>query len=473
MEGLVAVVKRDCPTCVAVAPVLAALASSSTITVISQDDPAFPDGVGEVVDDTRLDLSWELGIETVPTLLRFEGGVETGRTVGWDRARWEALTGVQGLGPGLAEWRPGCGSRTLDPGVAPALEVRHRGHLMRSRRVTFSPLEDDFEAMWDRGWSDGLPLVPPTEARVLAMLGATGRAPEEVVAVVPPNLVPATVEKVAVNAVMAGCRPEYLRVVLAAVEAACSDEFNMHGILATTWSAGPVVVVNGPVAKAIGMNSGVNVLGQGNRANSTIGRALQLLVRNVGGGAPGGVDRATLGNPGKVGLCFAEDEDGSPWESLATERGVAPGTSAVTLFAGGGLHSIADQASRAPESLARSFALALRGVWHPKLAGAFDALLVVSPDHGRVFREAGWSKARLRAELEELLRLPAEEMVRGAGGIEEGLAAARAGSRVAKLRDGGLLIAYAGGGAGLFSGVIEGWVGGPAGSVPVTLEVTA
>src|SRR5881397_3075138 len=172
---------------------------------------------------------------------------------------------------------------------------------------------------------------------------------------------------------MAGCKPEYLPVVLAAVEAACTDEFNIHGVLATTWFAGPVVVVNGPVTRAIGMNSGINALGQGNRANGAIGRALQLVIRNIGGGRPGEVDRATLGNPGKYTFCFAEDEMGSPWEPLSVERGMAPGTSAVTLFAGEGSRGIVDQASRTPESLARSFAGALRTVAHPKLPVAFDA----------------------------------------------------------------------------------------------------
>src|SRR5207249_5749747 len=134
-------------------------------------------------------------------------------------------------------------------------------------------------------------------------------------------------------------------VVLAAVEAACTDEFNMHGLLCTTWFCGPVVIVNGPIATEIGMNSGVNALGQGNRANATIGRALQLIVRNVGGGRPGEIDRATLGGPGKYTFCFAEDEERSPWESLAAERGVAPGRSAVTVFAGSGVQAVMDQRS--------------------------------------------------------------------------------------------------------------------------------
>src|SRR5258705_8633035 len=164
--------------------------------------------------------------------------------------------------------------------------------------------------MFERGLTDGLPVVPPTPERVMWMLTGTRRDPRDVVATVPPNLAPVTVEKVAVNAVMAGCKPEYLPWVIAALEAVCTDEFNIHGVLATTMPVGPVLICNGPGTRAIGMNSGVNVFGQGNRANSTIGRAVQLLVRNVGGGRPGEVDRAAHGNPGKVGFCFAEDEVG-------------------------------------------------------------------------------------------------------------------------------------------------------------------
>jgi hypothetical protein len=303
------------------------------------------------------------------------------------------------------------------------------------------------------------------------MLEGTTRKLDEVVAVVPPDLVECTVEKVAINAVMAGCRPEYLPVVLAAVEAACTDAFNAHGLLATTWFSGPMVVVNGPIARAIGMNSGVNALGQGNRANAAIGRALQLVIRNVGGGRPGGVDRATLGQPGKYTFCFAEDEQGSPWEPLSVERGFAAGASTVTLFAAGGVQGVADQLSRTPESLARSLAVCLRAVAHPKLVIGFDAFLVVSPEHGRVFAEAGWSKARLRQELDELLLLDGAYLVRGAGGIAEGVAEHLAEADLPKFRPGGLLIAHAGGRAGLFSAVIPGWVSGEVGSTPVTKEV--
>jgi hypothetical protein len=231
------------------------------------------------------------------------------------------------------------------------------------------------------------------------------------------------------------------------------------------------VIVNGPVTRAVGMNSGINALGQGNRANATIGRALQLVVRNVGGGRPGEIDRATLGNPGKYTFCFAEDEAGSPWEPLHVERGLPSGSSAVTLFAGDGVRGLVDQLSRTPESLAGSLAACIRAVPHPKLALGFDAILVVSPEHARVFREGGWSKARLRDELLALLQLDGDEVVRGAGGIAEGLPEGLAGMTVPKFRDDGLLIVHAGGGAGLFSAIIGGWINGPGGSQPVTREV--
>lgn len=469
--GVVAVVKRDCPTCVLVGPVLASMVRAGRIdAVVSQDDPSFPSDV-DSVDDTDLDISWSLGIETVPTLVRLESGSEVARTEGWSRPSWEVFLGVDGLAPDLPEWRPGCGSLSVDPARAEELLVRHRGAGLLSRRVEIGPQEDEAEALWDRGWSDGLPVVAPTAARVIKMLGGTDREPSEIVATVPPDLVPCTVEKVAVNAVLAGCRPEYLPVVLAAVETACSDEFNIHGLLATTYFSGPLVIVNGPVAPAIGMNSGANALGQGNRANSTIGRALQLVVRNVGGGRPGGVDRANLGNPGKVGWCFAEDEAGSPWEPLSVARGLEPGQSAVTLFAAAGVTPVVDQASRTPESLARSLAAGLRGVAHPKLVIGWDAVLVVCPEHARVFREAGWDRVRLMAELTERLTRDGDDLVKGAGGIEEGLAPWAAGRKLSKFRDGGLLIVHAGGRAGMFSAVIGGWASGPMGSEPVTRAV--
>jgi hypothetical protein len=467
----VAVVKRDCPTCELVAPVLAELAARTPLTVYSQDDPAFPPGVA-ALDDTSLAVSWHHGIEAVPTLIRVSpDGSEQARVVGWHRGEWEQISGLAGLGPGLPDWRPGCGSLSVDPDRAPELAVRFGGSRLRARRIELAPLEDENEALFQRGWTDGLPVVPPTERRVLAMLEGTSRRPDETVAVVPPDLVECSVEKVAINAVMAGCVPEHLPVVLAALEAACTDEFNIHGLLATTMPAGPVIIVNGPIRSAIGMNSGKNVFGQGNRANLAIGRALQLVIRNVGGGRPGEVDRATHGNPGKLSFCFAEDEEASPWPPLSTDLGAERGIDTVTLFPGEGPRCIVDQLSREPESLARSFAANLRTLHHPKLVLVFDCILAIGPEHARVFAQAGWSKTRLVERLHELLQLPGREIVRGAGGIAEGAPEQMADATLPKFRPGGLLVVHCGGSAGLFSAMIGGWAGGGVGSQPVLREI--
>jgi len=328
------------------------------------------------------------------------------------------------------------------------------------------------EALYDRGWTDGLPLVPPTEARALRMLEGTSRAADEVVALVPPNLVECTVEKVAVNSVMAGCRPEYLPVVLAALEAVCTDEFNMHGILATTMGVGPVLVVNGPITAEIGMNSGVNVLGHGNRANATIGRAVQLVVRNVGGGAPGGVDRATHGSMSKLGFCFAEDEVGSPWTTLAEDRGFSRSQDVVTAFCGEGPRIVVDQKSRSADSLVRMLAEGLLASVSPRTVMGMDGLLVVSPEHMARFSDAGWDRQRFMEELGRHLVVEADGILAGTGGIEEGLPPDLAGLTLPKFRPGGLLVVHAGGPAGLFSAIIGGWLNGPMGSEPTSREIT-
>jgi hypothetical protein len=472
-SGLVAFVKRDCPTCGLVAPVLAELAERAELplTVYTQDDPSFPAEL-TAVDDTSLEISWHHEIEAVPTLLRVsaEGREET-RRLGWHREEWQELTGVADLGTGLPDYRPGCGSRSVDPDLAPELAVRFGASQLAARRVPLASKEDEMEALFERGWSDGLPMVPPTERRVLAMLEGCARRADEIVASVPPDYADCTVEKVAINAVMAGCRPEYLPVVLAAVEAACTPEFNIHGLLATTMPVGPVLVVNGPIRKALGMNAGKNVFGQGNRANMTIGRALQLVIRNVGGGRPGEIDRATHGNPGKLSFCFPEDEEGSPWEPLSESLGAPQGASTVTLFPGEGPRCIVDQLSRDPESLARSYAVNLRTLHHPKLILAFDCILAVGPEHSRIFREAGWSRKQLVDRLQELLVIPGAELVRGAGGISEGAPEHARELSLPKFRPGGILLVHCGGGAGLFSTMIGGWANGEIGSQPVWLEI--
>ena len=444
LDGLILVAKRECPTCEMVEPVMRQLAVGGLpFTVYTQDDPAFPSGLADVVDDRELEHSYRLGIETVPTLLCLRGGREIGRTIGWHRGEWESLSGSAGLGSNLPDSRPGCGSRSVEPGMPERLALRYGDVRFDSRGVEVGSGEDPVEACFDRGWSDGLPVVPPTELRVLRMLQGTARSPREVLGEVPPALDPCTVEKAAVNAVMAGCRPEYFPIVLAAIEAAHDPAFALHGVLATTDFASPIVVVSGPAARRIGMNCGVNVLGQGHRANATIGRALQLVVRNVGGGRPGGVDRSTLGHPGKYTYCFAEDESDEGWEPLRVDRGFPDSVSTVTLFAGGGVHGIWDERARTPEVLAAG-----TGEWLARIGfrGApGHAIVLIAPEHYRIYREAGWNRARIKSALAE-----------ASGG---------------KILIEGLLLVRAGGPAGLLSAVIAGWGVGERGSNPITREI--
>ena len=473
-EGFSLFLKKACPTCVLIEPLIQRMSDAGLpLTVYSQDDPLFPTGFARIIDDVNLEYSFHQRIETVPTLILTRENKEVARLAGWHREEWQALTGLNELGADLPGYRPGCGALNMEPGKTEELALQFGAVKLAARRIEVATMVDEMETCFEKGWTDGLPGIPPTPQRVVSMLQGTRRQPDEIVGVIPPNNVACSVEKVAINAVMAGCKPEYLPVVLATVEAACLDEFCMHGLLATTYFSSPVVIVNGPIRQAIQMNSGVNALGQGNRANATIGRALQLVIRNIGGGVPGGVDRATLGSPGKFTFCFAEDEENSPWESLSVQKGYAPDTSTVTLFPGHGVHEIFDQLSRTPESLARSMAGCLATVVHPKISMAADAVVVVCPEHVSVFKAAGWSKQRLLDELHSLLQMSGRQAVRGADGIAEGLPESFAADpQIPKFKTDGLMIVHAGGPAGKFSAVISGWVAsGATGSQTVTKEI--
>ena len=461
-EELIVIAKRDCPTCTMLEDVYATLASGPVpVRIYSQDDPTFPESVSDVIDDTTLEASFRHNIEIVPTLIRLTDGAETGRTFGWHRGDWEALSGLGELGEDLPESQPGCGAKNVEPGIRERLEVQFGDVGFASRTIELGGYDDPLESCFERGWTDGLPVVPPTDERILRMLKGTSRDPKELVGRIPPNYGECTVEKVAINAVMAGCKPEYMPVVLAALEAALIPEFAMHGLLCTTYFSGPTIIVNGPVTRAIGMNSGVNALGQGNRANSTIGRALQLIIRNVGGGKPNEIDRSTLGNPGKVSFCFAEDESDANWMPLSVARGFEAGTSTVTLFHGDGVQAFCDQKSRTPEELARSMAMALSGVGHPKLAQWSNAILVISPEHYRIFDDAGWGRAEIEEAIHTASVRPGKDLVQGAQGVGEGIDPALVDESLPKFwRDHGLLIVRAGGDAGLFSAIIGGWIGG-------------
>ena len=432
---LVALVKHDCPVCDQVLPVLdAARADGGAIRIVSQSSAQDTAAQAERLHltqapdlDADLELSQRFDPDAVPAVVLLDGGSEQARTEGLDRQRLNALAKQAGIMlqlDGLPDRRPGCASITRDPVVASRLaaaRARQEGRI-QARELEIGELEDPIEALFDRGYSDGLPLVPPTPTRVVEMLAATTRNPQEVVADVPPYEGTATVEKVAINAVMAGCPPEVFPIVLAAVEAACDPAFALLGLLSTTHPAGPVIIVSGPLADATHMNSGGNALGQGNRANATIGRALQLVVRNLGGGKPQEEDRAAHGNPGKLTSCFAERLDDSPWPGLAHDRIELDDTeTGVTLFAGEAPRLVIDQLARTPEQLTASFGEALEWVGHKRQRFAFDAVAVFGPEHGRIFRENGWDRQRVQHELFEKSKSPAGELTRGHNGIAEGI----------------------------------------------------
>ena len=469
------VVKKDCPTCALIEPVIKQLLDTfnNSLTIYVQDDPSFPESVANKIDDSSLEFSYKQKIKIVPTLIRSGDGLdEQARIFGWDKSQWQEFTGIENLGANLADFKPGCGSKTQDPGMTEILTLRFDTDLLQARKIELAESEDIMEACFERGWSDGLPLVPPTPLRVTRMLSSTDRSADEIVGSVPPDNRPCTIEKIAINAVMAGCKPDYLQVVIAALRAALKDEFCMHGLLCTTYFSTPVMIVNGPITKQIGMNSGVNALGQGNRANATIGRALQLIVRNVGGGIPGGIDRATLGNPGKYTFCFCEDESDAEWPSLSMDRGYTREDSVVNLFAGSGVQPFVDQQSRQPESLVKNLANSLRSVANTRSFGMADAIIVISPEHRRVLREGGWTKPNLKQALYDELKTPGADIIRGKDGIAEGMPEKFKDIILNKFRDDGLHIVGAGGKAGMFSAIISGWLAsGEKGSQMVSQQI--
>jgi peroxiredoxin len=361
-----------------------------TATVLSEPSP--------------YDVSGAFDVQTVPTIVLVDPGRKIrGRVAGWDADGLQALLDLAGSHPVVPPLtrepplrKPGCAAKcTLDP------------ELMA--RVDAASASDDLEEMFERGWTDGLPVVPPTAERVEAMLG--GRDGTESLGPVPPGQGEATLARVAACAVLAGCRPEYFPVVLAAARAALRPEFNLNGQAVTTQPAGQLVIVNGPARELLELNGGIGALGPGRRANLTIGRALRLLISLTGEGYPGRLDRSTLGHPGKLGFCVAEDEEVSPWEPFHVERGYDAGQSVVTVIACDAPLSISDHRSTTPEELTRVLGWAAAATWSPNWwpLGA-PSLFVICPEHAEMFRGAGWDKDRVRQEMFTAVRRPAGEL---------------------------------------------------------------
>jgi len=275
--------------------------------------------------------------------------------------------------------------------------------------VSASPaeLQDWFES---QGWTDGLPVVPPTPELVQAMIAGSGLAATDVVAAVAPSGAIATVEKVAINAVMAGCRPQYMPVLLAALRAVAQPAFNLAGIQATTHPVAPLLFVNGPIRGRIGINCGSNVFGQGTRANATIGRALRLLLINIGNGVPGKTDMATFGSPAKFSYCAGENEEASPWEPFHVEHGMAREDSAVLLHGGEAPHNIQDHASATPAELLMTFASSMATLGNNNAGMGGEMLLALGIEHARILAKHGMSKDDVRVELHRRMRLRFDTM---------------------------------------------------------------
>ena len=345
-------------------------------------------------------------LQSVPTTLLVDpAGNVTRRVIGWDRDGLDELI--------EQAWAPSAGS---PPRVVADDPTRKPGCAAKSTydAETLAALDgagsyDELEEMFERGWSDGLPVIPPTPERVQAMLG--GRDPSTSLGEVPPAMGEATLQRLAACAVLAGCRPEYFPVVIAAAVAALEPAFNLNGQAVTTQPAGQLVILNGPARETLGLNASIGALGPGNRANLTIGRALRLMVSLTGGGYPGRMDRATLGHPGKIGFCLAEDERVSPWEPLHVERGFEPDQSVVTLIACDAPMSISDHRSLTAEELTSVLGWAAAATWSPNwwpLGGT--SLFVICPEHAALFGEAGWSKQRVREEMFEAVQRPAHKL---------------------------------------------------------------
>jgi hypothetical protein len=276
-------------------------------------------------------------------------------------------------------------------------------------------VEDSVEEVnnlfYERSWTDGLPIIPPTEERVRKMLAATSRDPQEVAAVLAPKSGAATIEKIAINAVMAGCLPDHLPVVITAVEAIAEEKFGLLGVQTTTHPCGILIVVNGPIARRLGINSKGNAFGAGVRANAAIGRALSLILLNIGGGVPVKIDKSTQGQPAKYTYCVAENEEQSPWPPFHTERGFRSEDSTVTVFAAEGPHNINDHDSTTGEGILNTAAATMATAGNNNLIFfSGEPILMLGPEHAATIAGDGFSKEKVKDFIFEHARLPLERL---------------------------------------------------------------
>jgi len=495
---LIVFFETDCPTCQLALPYLNKLGAG--VIGISQDSEAatreFVRQMGitfTVQLDPGLKITRAYGPQSVPTIFLVGGdGVVQRSLEGFDKAGLNELAAALGHPPiapehdGAPAWKPGCSSRHLEPesaGPDAGSAVLLRTTAEPATRLSVPDGEDPFAFCMEH-FGDALPVIPPTEERVQKMLAVCGLpplnlGPREIVARVPPVYGEATVEKIAANAVMAGCAPEMMRVLVPLVRAACDERFNIHGVQATTHFAAPLVIVNGPVRHSLGFWSKQNVFSNVARANSTLGRALQLVLLNIGGGRPTGIDMSALGNPGKFSYCIAENEEENPWEPLHVARGLSSGQSAVTLFAGEPPHGVSEHNARRGKTVLKNICQALATVWSYRMCMMHEAVVVLCPEHVKTLHRDGFTRQQVREFLFENTGTPVRhyehEEDRGEGMqlIPHYREIMIDGERCyQKFRaPESLHIVVSGGTAGKFSAVIGSWATGPTGSQMVTYEV--
>lgn len=490
--------ETDCPTCQLALPYLNALSRDSVQVIgFSQDDEASTSefvrqmNIGFRVElDPGLDVTRAFDPQSVPTFYLIDEKMQVQRTlVGFDKSGLNDLASAIGHAPiappddGAPAWKPGCSSRHLESGHSLSTAEQGNGIYFLRRtgdpatRIALSENEDPFEYC-RKQFGDALPVIPPTVEKVEQMVAASGLPPQTVIARIPPMYGEATVEKIAANAVMAGCIPEMMRVLLPLVRAGCDERFNLHGVQATTHFAAPLVMINGPVRHELGFWSKQNVFSNVARANSSLGRAFQLILLNIGGGRPDGIDMSALGNAGKFSYCIAENEEENPWEPFHVTRGLKREQSAVSLFAAEPPRGVSEHNAPQGKTVLETISFALATVWSYRMCLMPEAIVVLCPEHVKTIHRDGFSKEDARQFLFENTGIPVRhyspaERAEGTQLIANYKEITIRGERCyQKFRSPeAISIFVSGGTAGKFSAVIGSWATGPAGSQMVIYPI--
>ena len=343
------------------------------------------------------------------------------------------------------------GRKHPDPSI---IKERNTNMLLQSEPIETKDAFDAIELYYQKGWTDGLPVIPPTADRIQTMLNTVSMKPDTIIGGIPERGRVFTAEVVAINAVMAGCLPEYFPVVVTAVSAISDPAFAPHGPTASTHGPAILMIVNGPIIQGIGLNAGQNVFGPGNRANATIGRAVRLVMINAGGSNE--FDRGTLGHPGKYSYCIAENEN-TDWMPLHVQRGFESTLSTVTVFAAEGPNQFNNHTALKAESILLTLADRMSSLGTFNMGGHTEMAIVICPEHYRTLNEQGWDKAKVQEFLYQHAVRPISDLKKG-GYIEKPLETGDEDVMVRAVQSpDDLLLVVAGGIAGRFSACMPGW----------------